>query len=112
MAVLGGILMFFLLEKLVLWRHCHAETCEAHGAHEPAHGHDHGRSGLMITIGDTFHNFVDGVMIAAAFLVDVQVRRGHRARHHRPRDTPGTGRFPDPAAFRLQPGARPGAELW
>lgn len=73
MAVLGGILLFFLLEKLVLWRHCHAETCEAHGAHEPAHGHDHGRSGLMITIGDTFHNFVDGVMIAAAFLVDVQV---------------------------------------
>jgi zinc and cadmium transporter len=73
MAVLGGILMFFLLEKLVLWRHCHAETCEAHGAQEAPHGHDHGRSGLMITIGDTFHNFVDGVMIAAAFLVDVQV---------------------------------------
>lgn len=71
MAVLGGILMFFLLEKLVLWRHCHTETCEAHGAHD--HSHDHGRSGLMITIGDTFHNFVDGIMIAAAFLVDVQV---------------------------------------
>lgn len=71
MAVLGGILMFFLLEKLVLWRHCHTESCEAHGPHD--HGHDHGRSGLMITIGDTFHNFVDGVMIAAAFLVDVQV---------------------------------------
>jgi zinc and cadmium transporter len=73
MAVLGGILMFFLLEKLVLWRHCHVEACEAHGATEHHHGHDHGRSGLMITIGDTFHNFVDGVMIAAAFLVDVKV---------------------------------------
>jgi zinc and cadmium transporter len=72
MAVLGGILMFFLLEKLVLWRHCHTEACEAHGAAHD-HGHDHGRSGLMITIGDTFHNFVDGIMIAAAFLVDVQV---------------------------------------
>ncbi len=42
-AVLGGILMFFLLEKLVLWRHCHDEICEAHGSH--SHGHDHGRSG-------------------------------------------------------------------
>jgi len=73
MAVLGGILMFFLLEKLVLWRHCHTESCEAHGTVAHDHDHLHSRSGLMITIGDTFHNFVDGVMIAAAFLVDVQV---------------------------------------
>jgi zinc and cadmium transporter len=74
--VLGGILLFFVLEKLVLWRHCHVESCEAHGTGgEPdhSHGHDHGRTGLMITIGDTFHNFVDGVMIAAAFLVDVKL---------------------------------------
>jgi len=69
--VLGGILLFFLLEKLVLWRHCHVETCEAHGAH--SHAHDHGRSGLMITVGDTFHNFVDGITIAVAFLVDVKL---------------------------------------
>jgi zinc and cadmium transporter len=72
--VLGGILVFFILEKLVLWRHCHVESCEAHGTgdtHE--HGHDHGRAGMMITIGDTFHNFVDGIMIAAAFLVDVKL---------------------------------------
>ena len=70
-ALLVGILVFFLLEKLVLWRHCHEEVCEAHGA--PAHGHDHGRSGLMITVGDTFHNFVDGVIIAGAFLVDFRL---------------------------------------
>ena len=71
-ALLGGILLFFLLEKLVLWRHCHDEVCEAHGSHGHGH-HDHGRSGMMITVGDTFHNFVDGIIIAGAFLVDFRL---------------------------------------
>lgn len=76
--VLLGILGFFVLEKLVLWRHCHAEHCEGH--EHPAyaetthnHGHDGGRSGLLIMVGDTFHNFVDGVLIAAAFMESVQL---------------------------------------
>ena len=69
--ILIGILLFFVLEKLVLWRHCHEDQCEAHEA-QPAQ-HDHGRSGMMIMIGDTFHNFVDGVLIAAAFLANVEL---------------------------------------
>jgi len=71
--VLFGILLFFVLEKLVLWRHCHHEHCEAHELLNAEHNHDHGRSGMMIMLGDTFHNFVDGVIIAAAFLTDMHL---------------------------------------
>lgn len=69
--VLAGILLFFVLEKLVLWRHCHVEECEAHDRHNDAH--DQGRSGMMIMVGNTFHNFVDGILIAAAFLADTHL---------------------------------------
>ena len=74
--ILAGILLFFVLEKLVLWRHCHVEQCEAHDppvvvTHN--HAHDQGRSGLMIVIGDTFHNFVDGILVAAAFLANTEL---------------------------------------
>jgi zinc and cadmium transporter len=66
-AILGGIFGFFVLEKLLLWRHCHTENCEVHDAH------DHGRSGALIVVGDTLHNFVDGLLIAAAFLQSTEL---------------------------------------
>lgn len=75
LTILAGIFVFFILEKLVLWRHCHTEDCEAHDphAHAGAAAHDHGRSGTLILIGDTVHNFIDGVLIAAAFLESTQL---------------------------------------
>ena len=58
--LLAGILVFFLLEKVVLWRHCHTHDCEVHdGAVFP------------VLVGDAFHKFVDGAVIAAAVLTSV-----------------------------------------
>jgi zinc and cadmium transporter len=65
-SILGGILAFFLLEKLFLWRHSHDHD-------EHSHTHDHGRSGALIVVGDTIHNFLDGILIAAAFLQSTQL---------------------------------------
>src|SRR5262245_59920085 len=54
LAILGGIFGFFVLEKLILWRHCHTEHCEAHDTHAShgaaghSHAHDRGRSGALI----------------------------------------------------------------
>lgn len=67
-AILSGIFAFFVLEKLLIWRHCHTEDCEVHDT-----GHDRGRSGLLIVVGDTVHNFLDGVLIAAAFLQSTEL---------------------------------------
>lgn len=75
-AILGGIFGFFVLEKLLLWRHCHTENCEVHDPHHQPRGasaHDQGRSGALIVVGDTVHNFVDGVLIAAAFLQSTEL---------------------------------------
>lgn len=61
---LAGLLGFFLLEKVAIWRHRHD-----HGRGSGSHGH----AGMMIIVGDGFHNLVDGVLIAAAFLTDVNL---------------------------------------
>ena len=78
--VLFGVLGFFLLEKMVLWRHCHHSDCEVHVPDDHGHAHGHGAhagvnhaAGTLILIGDGIHNLVDGVLIAAAFLTDIHL---------------------------------------
>ena len=71
--LLVGLLGFFLLQKVALLRHSHHHEGDGHGHH---HGHDAenaGRSGWMVLVGDGLHNFVDGILIAAAFMADIQV---------------------------------------
>jgi zinc and cadmium transporter len=70
MALLVGILLFFVLEKFVLWRHCHHDPCEAHSPDHEARDH---ASANLILAGDTFHNLLDGVLVAAAFMTNPQL---------------------------------------
>lgn len=58
--LLVGILFFFVMEKLILWRHCHLPECDVHAS-----------AGPLLLIGDAFHNFTDGVIIAGAFLLSL-----------------------------------------
>ena len=60
--LLGGIHVFFVLEKLALWRHCHTHECDVHGT-----------SGPLILIGDAAHNFMDGAVIGAAVFTSIPV---------------------------------------
>ena len=71
--LLGGLLFFFLLEKAELYRHSHHHEGDEHHHH---HGFDRaqaGRGGWSVILGDSIHNFCDGIIIAAAFLADTRL---------------------------------------
>jgi zinc and cadmium transporter len=59
--VISGIIVFFVLEKLLRWRHCHKKQCDAH------------TFTYLNLIGDGVHNFIDGMIIAASFLTDIRL---------------------------------------
>lgn len=70
LALVAGIFAFFVLEKLVLWRHCHVDDCDTH---TPSQEQRDKASTVLILAGDSIHNALDGVLIAAAFMTDVRL---------------------------------------
>ena len=111
-ALVVGLGFFFVIEKLVLWWHSQEEH-----HHGPSHdGHLHA-GGVLVLVGDSIHNALDGILIAAAFLTDALPRAGHDLCRGGPRDpaprratsrsccTPG---MLAAAGAGVEPGHRPG----
>lgn len=73
MTLLGGLMFFFLLEKAELYRHGHHHEHDGHHHHHHFDREQAGRGGWSVLVGDSIHNFCDGVIIAASFLADPQV---------------------------------------
>jgi len=80
LALVAGLGVFFVIEKLVLWWHAHVHVHGEDAAACPQHAdgvvHDHARdraSGVLVLVGDSLHNALDGALIAAAFLGSVQL---------------------------------------
>jgi zinc and cadmium transporter len=71
--LLAGLLFFWLLEKTELYRHEHHHEGDGHAHHHEFDAQQAGRGGFSVLVGDTVHNFCDGVIIAAAFLADAKL---------------------------------------
>ena len=71
--LLGGLMFFFLLEKAELYRHTHHHEGDGHHHHHHFDQQQAGRGGWSVLMGDSIHNFCDGIIIAAAFLTDTRL---------------------------------------